>query len=150
MRIIDTIDKKYLKPIPEYKNSLKDWEQISIIDNNEALVSLKDIDKKIIISPQYFLNNIKGAENNCLVRKSIAEKLIKIANKLPQGFYLLIWDAFRKIDVQNELFKKYYNEVKEQNKALSENEIIEITKKFVYHLKMEKDLLLIILEQLLI
>lgn len=131
MKLMDKMDRKYLKPIPEYTKVLNGWEQINIIDNNEELVSLKNLSQKIIVSPQYFINNIKGSENDCLVRKSVAEKLIKIANKLPEGFNLLIWDAFRTIEVQNELFEKYYNEVMKNNKGLSENELLEETKKFV-------------------
>ena len=104
MKLYDLVDKKYLKPIDDCENMLKGWENVEIRENNEKLVSLKNIDNKIMISPQYFLNNISGAENDCKVRERLATKLVNIANKLPKGFNLIVWDSFRTIETQQALF----------------------------------------------
>lgn len=130
MKLYNIIDKKYIKPIPEYKEMLDGWNNILIKDNGEKLVSLKGIDKKILISPQYFTLGIDGAENDCKVRESIAKKLILIANRLPDGFNLLIWDSYRTIKTQKGLFDTYYNKFKE-NCDLKDEELMEYTKKFV-------------------
>ena len=37
---------------------------------------LKNIDEKILISPQYYINNIPGSEDDCKLRKSLAEKIV--------------------------------------------------------------------------
>lgn len=130
MKIYEAINKKYIQPIPKYNEELDGWENINIQENNEKLISLKNIDKKIIVKPQYFINNVKGAENDCKVRETIAKKLILIANKLPKGFKLLIWDSYRTLQTQQTLFDSYYNDFKRDTK-FSENQLIEYTKKFV-------------------
>lgn len=130
MKLYELIDKKYIEPIIEYERTLSNWKNIPIEDCKEELVSLKDIDDKIIISPQYYINNIPGAENDCKVRTSIAEKLLRIAHRLPDGYCLLIWDTFRTIQTQQELFNGYY-EIFKKETALVGDELINYTCKFV-------------------
>ena len=67
---------------------------------------------------QYYINNIPGAENDCKARKTIAEKIVKIAHKLPDGYYLLVWDSFRTIKTQQALFDSYYEEFKKENYSI--------------------------------
>lgn len=130
MKLHEIIDKKYLNPIEKYNKQLKDWRSMPIKDCKEELVSLKNIDEKILISPQYYINNIPGSENDCKVRTSIAKMLIEIANKLPNGYYLLVWDTFRTIRTQQELFNKYY-EIFKKETGLEGDELMEYTCKFV-------------------
>jgi len=130
MKLFEVIDKKYIKPITKYKKELQGWENIKIEDNREALISLKGINEKIIVKPQYYINGISGAENDCKVRNTIADKLIKIANKLPSNFKLLVWDSFRTVETQKALFDIYYEEFKKDTQLQGE-ELIEYTKKFV-------------------
>lgn len=130
MELIEIIDKKYIKSITKYAEKLEGWQNIKIEENGDQLVSLKDISEKIIVKPQYYVQGIAGAENDCKVRNSIANKLIKIANKLPEGFKLLVWDSFRTVETQKALFDSYYNEFK-KNTDLTGDELLEYTKKFV-------------------
>ena len=130
MKLFEIIDKKYLKPIIKYSEKLEGWEEISIEDNREELVSLKGVSEKIVVAPQYYINGIAGAEDDCKVRESIVEKLVKIANKLPDNFKLLVWDSFRTVETQKALFDNYYNEF-EKNTNLKGDSLLEYTKKFV-------------------
>jgi len=130
MKLFEVVDKKYIKPITKYSEKLEGWENILIEDNEEKLVSLRAISEKIIIKPQYYINGIAGAENDCKIRSTIANKLINIANKLPNGFKLMVWDSFRTVETQKALFDYYYDEF-EKNTNLKEEELLEYTKKFV-------------------
>ena len=130
MKLSEIIDEKYLKPIVNYDKELKDWKMILIEECNEELVSLKNLDEKILLSPQYYINNIPGAENDCKARKTIAEKIVKIAHKLPDGYYLLVWDSFRTIKTQQALFDSYYEEFKKET-GLEGDELMSYTCKFV-------------------
>lgn len=130
MKLHEIIDKKYLEPLKAYDKELKNWRNFPIKECNEELVSLKDIDEKILISPQYYINNIPGSENDCKIRKSLAEKIIEIAHKLPDGFYLLVWDSFRTIQTQQALFDSYYEEFKNTTNLQGE-ELMSYTCKFV-------------------
>ena len=130
MKLFEIIDEKYIKPVTKYSEKLEGWENILIEENGEKLVSLRDINEKILIKPQYYINGIDGAENDCKVRRRIADKLVKIANKLPNGFKLLVWDSYRTVETQKALFDNYYNEF-ERNTNLEGEELLEYTKKFV-------------------
>lgn len=130
MKLHEIIDKKYLEPLKAYDKELKNWRNFPIKECNEELVSLKDIDEKILISPQYYINNIPGSENDCKIRKSLAEKIIEIAHKLPDGFYLLVWDSFRTIQTQQALFDSYYEDFKRET-GLEGEELMSYTCKFV-------------------
>lgn len=130
MKLFEAIDERYIKPITKYSEKLEGWENIKIEENGEKLVSLKEINEKIIVKPEYYINGIAGAENDCKVRSTIANKLINIANKLPSGFKLLVWDSFRTIETQKALFDSYYNEF-EKTTNLRGKDLIEYTKKFV-------------------
>lgn len=130
MKLHEMIDEKYLEPLKEYNKELKNWRSFPIKECNEEIVSLKNIDEKILISPQYYINNIPGSENDCKIRKSLAEKIIDIAHKLPDGFYLLVWDSFRTIQTQQSLFDSYYEEFKNTTN-LEGDELMSYTCKFV-------------------
>lgn len=129
MKLYECVPEKYLEPIERYNNDFDNWNKISIKECKEELVSLKNVNK-IILSPQYYINNIPGAENDCKVRKTIKYKLSIIANSLPDGFNLLIWDAYRTIKTQDALFNRYYREFKRSTK-LEGDSLILYTKKFV-------------------
>ena len=130
MKLHEIIDKKYLEPIKEYNKELQNWRDLPIKECNEEIVSLKDIDNKILISPQYYINNIAGSENDCKIRKSLADKIINIAHRLPDGFCILVWDSFRTIETQRALFDSYYQEFK-QTTNLEGEELMSYTCKFV-------------------
>lgn len=130
MKLREIIDEKYLESIKPYEKKLENWKSIPIKDCDEELVSLKDIDEKILISPQYYINNIPGSENDCKARKTIAEKVVEIAHKLPDGYCLLVWDSFRTIKTQQSLFDSYYEDFKKET-GLDGEELMSYTCKFV-------------------
>ncbi len=138
MKLFEVIDKKYIKPITKHEKELQGWENIKIEDNGEDLISLKGINEKIIVKPEYYINGIAGAEDDCKVRRTISDKLIKIANKLPNGYKLLVWDSFRTVETQKALFDKYYDEF-EKTTNLKGKELLEYTKKFVSLPSMNKE-----------
>lgn len=137
MKLFEIIDEKYTKPITKYAEKLEGWENINIEENGEKLISLKGINEKIVVKPEYYINGIAGSENDCKVRITIADKLIKVANNLPNGFKLLVWDSFRTIETQKALFDLYYEEF-EKNTNLKGEKLQEYTKKFVSLPSMDK------------
>lgn len=130
MNILE-IDDKYFKPIPKYKNNIEGWKNIKIMECGEELVPLSNINKRIIVNSQYYLRNIKGSDKECYLRKTVAEKLLQIIDKLPQNYALLIWDTYRTIEVQQSLFDEQYNSLKKENFHMTDEEIIEKTQEFV-------------------
>lgn len=84
-----------LSGIPEYEG----YEYIPIEENGEPLVSLRGLNPNIFIAPSG-----KREDIDLLVRLGLSEKLVKVANNLPQGIHLLVYDGWRPISRQKDLF----------------------------------------------
>lgn len=105
--------------IPEIKfPSIKDYK---ILDIDEEFVNLYDLGFKC--SSEYYRQGIPGAPKFCYVRKSVAEKLLKAQNDLPEGYSFLIFDAWRPICVQQRLWNFFRQDIKNKNPNLSEEEL---------------------------
>ena len=96
----------------------------------EKLIEIQN-SEKIIIEPVYFLQNIPHAIDKCYVRETVAKKILKIANSLPDGFKLKIYDAWRPFKVQKYLYNQYKEQIARDNQDLPELEIDELVKVFV-------------------
>lgn len=105
------------------------WQNVEIIECNEPLVSLKS--HNFIIKPVYFLQGIAGSTQDCLIRYTIAELLVKARSILSKNYNFLVWDAYRPLQVQQALFDDYKTKLRNQYPTLVENELILETRKFV-------------------
>lgn len=100
------------KPIPQ-NMSIRDWQNVQVIENNEKMVLLNIFAPEYIsVSPQYFIQGIPHAKQDQCVRETVANKLVDAAKKLPQGYKLLVWDAWRPIEVQQALFDDFCTKLK--------------------------------------
>ena len=72
--------------------------------SDEKLVVFRN--DKVIYSPMHLFNSVDGAISNCYLREGTVEKLNKAAESLPNGYYLKIYDAWRPLLLQEELYKK--------------------------------------------
>lgn len=81
----------------------------------------------------YYVRGIKGSINKCLMRESVAERLLKAAHKLPAGYRFKVWDAWRPYDVQYSLYYDYFGELAHSGKydSLTVGELHTLTKTFV-------------------
>ncbi len=73
---------------------------------NDFFTELKDgcpVDVKM----QYPLVRLKNAVRGCYLRKTVYELLIKAEANLPKGYHLRIWDAWRPLSLQRELYEVY-------------------------------------------
>ena len=110
------------------------WEEvrrIAIKECGEQFVPLSLIPEKILVTPQYYLQNIKGSFPDCYIREGNLNRLINVANKLPPGYRLLIFDAWRPGQVQNSLYDKYYQELKGKFPYKKKRELKELTERFI-------------------
>ncbi|MBQ4557077.1 MAG: M15 family metallopeptidase [Clostridia bacterium] len=114
------------RAIPKYSFELPDVEY-SISD--EKLVELRE--NNIIFAPMYFLQGILCAVDKCYMRESVAEKIINVSKKLPDGMKLKIFDAWRPFEVQLCLYNDYRKQVALAHKSATEDEIDILTQQFV-------------------
>ncbi len=73
---------------------------------NEVFTELKDgcpIDVKM----KYPILGMKNAVTGCYLRKAVYELLLKAEANLPAGYHLRIWDAWRPLSLQKELYEVY-------------------------------------------
>lgn len=91
-------------PIPETVEL--NWEQIysiPIAPEDEELVDTAGLHPRILVYPEYYKNGIAHAVPLCLLRRTVAQRLVRAAELLPEGVYLLVLDCWRPIAVQAEL-----------------------------------------------
>lgn len=94
-------------------------DEIEIIDSKEPLVEITEFK----CEPMYYKQGYKSALDKCYCRVSVLEHLKEAKKYLPEGYDFLVYDAYRPIEVQQSLFDKYRNEIKEKNPELSEEEL---------------------------
>lgn len=99
--------------------------KVNISENNEPLVNIKNADVKL-----FFGDRLKN-EKQVLLRKSVADMLFKAAKSLPQGKYLIVYDAYRPLQKQMEIWNKKFKFFKDKYPEESEEQITKRTKAVV-------------------
>ena len=73
---------------------------------NEAFIEL--IDGAVFdVKPKYKELGMKTAIGSCFVRATVFEMLEKVQESLPVGYSLRIWDTWRPLALQKELYETY-------------------------------------------
>ena len=65
----------------------------------------------IDVCMQYPLRGLKAAELRCFVREEVRGRLLDAAARLPEGFRIRIWDAWRPLALQRELYDIYFHAI---------------------------------------
>lgn len=99
---------------------------------NEVFTELRDgcpIDVKMMYPLLGFRNAVKG----CYLRKTVYELLLKAQANLPKGYRLRIWDAWRPLALQKELYEVYRQDLISTFKlsTLPKNEQDNIISKYI-------------------
>lgn len=128
-------------PIPELP-SVAGWKEVPIVENGESLIPLgpfSDNDNIFTdsiyfgerISSPYTQNPPKGSLDTMFVRQSVADQLRVAQDQLPPRLHLVVFDAYRTLDVQGSLFDFYLSQLKEQNPEMSDEDLLTETQKYV-------------------
>lgn len=95
------------------------FESVEIKELNEPLVDLDGYD--FILEPMYFKQGL-SSEKNMYLRKGVAEKLTAIQSKLG-GYKFKIWDGYRLREVQNNIYQKFWHELKQKQPDWSDEKL---------------------------
>lgn len=85
---------------------------IAVAQSSIDLVNVAELDSTIIVDLKYatadnFMEDTLYSANICLLRKNVAEQLIKAHQSLrPKNLRLKIWDAYRPLSVQKKMWEK--------------------------------------------
>jgi D-alanyl-D-alanine dipeptidase len=112
--------------------SMKGWKEVPIVESDQPLVCLNDLnDNSILVQPQYYLNGTKSASERMYVRQGVAERLIHASKLLPKDLRLIVFDAYRPYEVQQELFNQFKETIRSKYPDKSEEEITLMTETYV-------------------
>ena len=87
------------------------WEDVPIEAVPEPLVRVGQLHPRVLQEAAYHLMGFPGALTECWVREGVAERLVQVAEGLPVGLSLLVWDGYRPFQVQKALFDRYVDEL---------------------------------------
>ena len=118
-----------MEKIPHTK-LLEIYEEYEFVDS--PLVEIPS-DSGIIIDMQYPKLGMKEAISECLVRKEVLDKLLEAKKNLPEGYTFKIWDAYRPLALQKELYYVYKDQIIDEFnlKNLSKEEQDDFIKNYV-------------------
>lgn len=109
---------------------LSPYTSIEIRENNEPMVNIESLG--LILEPKYFQQRL-SADSRMFLRKEAARKLLKVQSRLA-GLRLKIWDVFRSREVQNNIYKKFWSEVKTAHPVWGDKKIQLEVGKYVHRL----------------
>lgn len=120
-------------PIPQPVQAWDDEEirSMPICESGERLFPLGMNLDKIIVSPQYYTQNIEGALAESYARQTVRKKLIHAAGCLPFGYRFVIFDCWRPLKVQQALFDNLKKGIIAANPSMSEDDVMKRARKYV-------------------
>lgn len=98
----------------------------AICENSESLLSLMQYAPQLEVYPVYFKEGLAGAMADCLVRSSVADRLLQAARLLPDGLRLVVLDGYRPLQVQQALYDRFKQQLLEQGWTESEEMYAEL------------------------
>lgn len=78
---------------------------------NEEFVEIKS-DGRFVVEMQYPILGMRYAEEHCMVRSGVYERLTMAARQLPDGFRIKLLDAWRPFALQKELYEIYSAQIR--------------------------------------
>ena len=100
---------------------------------------LRTHDKIIPISPTenifldntYFKMRLKGTSTIMYLREGVWMQLQKASRSLPSPFAFILYDTYRSLETQMDLFQYMYHYIKKHDPSLSEDQLLIKTRTFV-------------------
>lgn len=92
----------------------------AIRENNEPLVSLMQYAPQLEVYPAYYHEGLACAMADCLVRSSVADRLLQAAKLLPASLRLVVLDGYRPLQVQQALYDRFKQQLLAQGWTESE------------------------------
>lgn len=104
------------------------WQEVEIIPSEDPLqVAGGD---KIFSTPVYLLQGYDNALQDIWMRQDAVRRLRWAASLLPSNIGLLLWDGWRSLQLQGELWDKYRSEIADKS-GLSGDQLDKETRRFV-------------------
>lgn len=112
---------RYFAPIPAPAEL--DWGSVPVpAECGEALTDPTALSPRITYAASYHKQGLHGM-TECLLRETVARKLAETADRLPNGYSLLIFDALRPLSVQKAIYDSFRARFLAEEPYLTEAEL---------------------------
>ncbi|HYM65478.1 MAG TPA: M15 family metallopeptidase [Candidatus Sulfotelmatobacter sp.] len=111
--------------------AMEGWKETPIKESSHPLVLLNGLDEKIQVRPMYYILGIAGTSDAMYLRSGASERLIEATKSLPTGYSFVVFDAYRPISVQTEIFIAQRRIFKNMYPELDEDSITKMTETYV-------------------
>ena len=124
------VPQEFLAPIPAPRDF--DWDAIPApIEYRELLVDPTRLSERITFDPVYLHDGHPGALDKCLLRETVAQKLVQAVDKLPEDYSILLFDGLRPMSVQRSLYERFKAAAEKEHPELSPTQLEEYIDQFV-------------------
>ena len=121
----------YTKPITDASFSWAASKAMPIEESGEPLVPISYCPERILARPEYFFQGLSSALPEMYLRKGVYERLVDAAKRLPEGYRFVVFDGWRPLSLQSELFEQYKKELAVSHPELDNAALSELTTRFV-------------------
>lgn len=125
-----------LSPIKDLKIPSQKWTP-QILEVQEPLIKVQQVPNRLYIRPIYYELNIPSSIQSIYLRKGVYLRIKKALEILPRQYSFILFDGFRPFQVQQSLFNLFLEKTKMQHPELTEEEIFQITLKYVAYPSIE-------------
>jgi zinc D-Ala-D-Ala dipeptidase len=120
----------YSLPITNF-TGVGDWADLKIIECGEELLRLTRPTNEIMFTAEYLRRGYKYALKDTFVRKSVLLRLREAVQLLPPEHKILIFDAWRPLSLQQEIYHQLKKKIRHKNPKYTEAQLNSVTNKYV-------------------
>lgn len=108
-----------------------EWRRVAVQPVDDALVEVRSISPRIIDEPKYHQMGLAGSRAVAVIREGVAERLERVANGLPAGMKLIVWDAWRSFETQQALYEAWMADLARKHTEWSQEVLHRETARYV-------------------
>lgn len=103
---------------------------LSHLKKFDKMIPLAPTDK-IILGNTYYQMNLKGTSPTMFLREAVWMQLCRASEQLPHPYAFYLFDTYRSLETQKDLFQFIYTYLKSHHNLLNETTLMEKTRTFV-------------------
>lgn len=111
--------------------SMDGWKNVPIEESHQPLVPINGIHERIKTHPMYHINGVPNALRDMYLREEAFRQLVEATQFLPPGHSFIVFDAYRPVDVQAEIFNAYKNRLASLYPNIDDEELARMTETYV-------------------
>lgn len=127
----ELVRKYYQLEIPHVE-SVIGWKNLPIIECKEKLIKINDYAPEyIVVRAKYWEDGLSRASKDQFLRGGALSRLADAARHLPCGMKIVVWDAWRPLEVQQALFDQHLELLRKEHPGVKEDELIVLAQTYV-------------------